>query len=135
IREKEAPRNARRFAAQVALLPPREQTDKIARWAVSPLFSTEPDNLAALDRASGSLQRIIADMDRGTTIGSSIADPASNGWRRVTDGNACGFCRMLADRGAVYKRETVDFGAHDRCGCSGAPSFGDDRAAAREFRP
>lgn len=135
IRETEAPPRARRFTAQVATLPAREQTDVIARWIVGPMFKTDPDPLAALNLAHGSLQRLIADMDRGTTIGSSLADPAANGWRRVTDGNACGFCRTLSDRGAVYRQATVNFGAHDHCGCSGVPSFGDDRVAAREFVP
>lgn len=135
IRELEAPPNARRFSAQVATLPPREQTDVIARFVVGPMFSIDPNPSAALDLAHGSLQRLIADMDRGTTIGSSISDPSSNGWRRVTDGNACDFCRMLSGRGAVYREATVNFGAHDHCGCSGVPSFGDDRLAAREFVP
>lgn len=135
IRETEAPPNARRFTARTVALPPSEQTDVIARWVVGPLFDAEPDWAGAKALADGSLQRLIADMDRGTTIGSSLADPSANGWRRVTDGQACGFCRMLASRGAVYRESTVNFGAHDNCGCSGVPSFGDDRIAAREFAP
>jgi hypothetical protein len=30
---------------------------------------------------------------------------------------------MLAGRGVVYKRETVDFKSHNDCGCFGAPAF------------
>lgn len=112
-----------RFSARVADVPPRAQTDVISRWAVSPLFDAEPDFAAALVNASGSLQRLIADVGRETVMGSSITDPQSRGWQRVTDGAACSFCQMLAGRGAVYKESTVSFGAHDHCGCSAAPAF------------
>lgn len=39
-------------------------------------------------------------------------------WYRVTGPGACEFCLMLESRGAVYAPDTVDFRAHDGCGCS-----------------
>jgi hypothetical protein len=45
------------------------------------------------------------------------------GWSRVTSGNACDFCSLLAGRGAVYSAGSVSFEAHDGCGCSGALEF------------
>ena len=43
------------------------------------------------------------------------------GYRRVTSGNACAFCSMLASRGAVYSQRGASFEAHDGCSCSPEP--------------
>lgn len=52
-------------------------------------------------------------------------DPDSVGWRRFTRGPAaCPFCRMLADKGAVYSADTARFAAHKSCHCVAAPDFG-----------
>lgn len=134
IRDTEATATGR-YTVQVAELPAREKTDVIARAVVAPMFSATPDPAATLDLAGGSLQRLIADMDRGTIIGAAVEDPAAQGWQRVTDGDACGFCRMLASRPAVYKRSTVDFGAHSRCGCAAVPIFGGPTARVRDYTP
>lgn len=61
-------------------------------------------------------------------------DRRALGWMRVTDGDPCAFCAMLASRGAVYKsREAAGFeldpvrGAinryHPNCGCQVVPVF------------
>lgn len=110
-----------RFRAIVA--EPANRTDELARWAVGPMFDAEPDQAVALARAEGGLQRLIADVGRETVMGSSIADPQAIGWQRVAAGG-CGFCRLLADRGAVYSESTVNFGAHDHCRCSAVPAWG-----------
>lgn len=44
-------------------------------------------------------------------------------WARVSSGNGCDFCEMLADRGAVYSEDTADFETHDHCSCSAEPEF------------
>lgn len=124
-----------RFTAIVADLPPRSQTEVAARWAVGPLFSAEPDYTTALGNAQGSLQRLIADVGRGTVMGSAIADPQARGWQRVTDGAACAFCQMLAGRGAVYSESTVRFGAHDHCGCAATPAFVDRPVPVSPYTP
>lgn len=111
-----------RFTALVAELPPRGRTDALAGWAVEELFTAEPDLNGSLTRAQGGLQRIIADVGRNTVMGSSVADPRARGWQRSAS-SGCGFCRMLAARGAVYTQANVDFGAHDRCRCAAVPAF------------
>lgn len=63
-------------------------------------------------------------------------DEAAWGWARITDGDPCEFCRMLATRGPVYKsRQTAGEGInryHDGCGCSIVPVFwADVRAGSR----
>lgn len=60
---------------------------------------------------------------RDTIVTASNADTKCYGWRRLTSSGACDFCLFLADRGAVYREETADFGAHDSCGCTAAPVF------------
>lgn len=111
-----------RFRARVAA-PEIDRSGPMARWAVEPLFTPEPDFGLALRRVEGGLQRMIADAGRETVMGSSIADPSADGWQRVTSGG-CGFCQMLADRGAVYSELSVQFGAHDNCRCVAVPAFG-----------
>ncbi|MEO6627623.1 MAG: hypothetical protein ABIP03_03555 [Aquihabitans sp.] len=115
-----------RFVARPAVLPGLARTASLAKWAVDPLFAATPDSAAATERVGGGLQRIIANADRETVMGSSIADPKAQGWKRLARTNGCGFCRMLASRGAVYTKTSVDFGAHDHCGCVAAPQFGGD---------
>lgn len=46
-------------------------------------------------------------------------------WRRVTDGNPCGFCAMVASRGPVYHSQESAEGYHSRCGCTAEPFDGD----------
>jgi hypothetical protein len=119
-----------RFSAIVAAPAPRAQTDALAGWAAKDLFSSEPDYQGSLTKAQGGLQRLIANVGRETITGSSIEDPRASGWQRVSAGG-CGFCEMLASRGAVYSEREVDFGAHDNCRCGAVPVF-DGRAKAVE---
>jgi hypothetical protein len=52
-------------------------------------------------------------------------------WRRVTDGDPCAFCAMLASRGPVYgSKQTAETRAadgrryHDHCGCTAVEAVG-----------
>lgn len=112
-----------RFTAIPAELPDVGRTDSLAGWAVGPLFGAAPNALLALTKVAGGLQRIIANADRETITGSSIADPKAAGWKRVGDGATCEWCRMLLSRGAVYSEASASFDAHDGDGCIAAPVF------------
>jgi len=49
-------------------------------------------------------------------------------WRRVTDGNPCGFCAMVCSRGPAYRSaDAAGQGRryHAHCGCTVEPFFGD----------
>lgn len=109
-----------RFSALVADVPPVAQTEAVAGWAVTSLFSSEPDFDGALSAAQGGLQRLIANVGRDTITGSSIADPKARGWQRSTAGG-CDFCQSLDGR--IYS-ENGDFPAHDHCRCAAFPVFG-----------
>lgn len=60
---------------------------------------------------------------RDTIAATVRADPSVRGFRRVTSGDACKFCTMLAGRGAVYSGATATFQAHDGCSCSAEPVY------------
>lgn len=96
-------------------------------WATDPLyderfagsFITEMDK-----RFRDVVSDGVSGAGRSTMIGNVRADPAGVGWRRVTGGHGCDFCRMLASRGAVYRKEvTATFAAHDNCDCMAEAFF------------
>jgi hypothetical protein len=91
----------------------------------------------ALTRTSGAVTTQVLAGGRETLLGSVQDDKSALGWTRVTDGDPCSFCALLAGRGPVYKSETTaDFQAHGECGCNAEPVY--SRSAewpgrAREF--
>lgn len=87
------------------------------------------DGLASASRSAG---RLVLAGGRDTVEQAARADPTVTRWQRITDGDPCEFCAMLAGRGAVYlsertasgtdKRELADLARyHDGCGCTVAP--------------
>jgi hypothetical protein len=76
---------------------------------------------------AGASMRLALDGGRDTIVDTTRADPAARGYERVTSGNACDWCVMLAGRGAVYhSAESAGDGDawHDHCGCSAEPVYG-----------
>lgn len=102
-----------------------DRTVKIRRgiaWASEPL-SVDDDELAAA-RFAQLMRTEMARPYRDTIITNRKQDPQAIGWKRITRGaKSCGFCRMLADRGAVYRKETATFASHDDCMCTASPVF------------
>ena len=102
-----------------------DRTVKIRRgvaWASEPL-SIDDDELAAA-RFAQLMRTEMARPYRDTIITNRKQDPACVGWKRITRGSkSCGFCKGLADRGAVYRKDTATFAAHDDCMCTAAPVF------------
>lgn len=76
----------------------------------------------AFVQSSGAATRLVLDAGRDTVRATTVADPRTRGWERVTSGG-CSFCQMLAGRGAVYTEATADFESHDHCACSAAPVY------------
>lgn len=91
----------------------------------------------ALTRTSGAVTTQVLNGGRETLLGSVRDDKSALGWSRVTDGDPCSFCALLAGRGPVYKSEkTADFQAHGDCGCNAEPVYSRDAewpGRAREF--
>ena len=102
-----------------------DRTVKLRRaiaWASDPLFSD--DEVSASGRLAEVVQLDTARPFRDTITGNTVRDPDAVGWRRETSGVGCGFCRLLAAKGAIYRASTARFAAHDHCGCTAAPVFG-----------
>lgn len=87
---------------------------------------------------SGSISRQVLNGGRTATLTSVAADQQAIGWARLTDGDPCAFCIVLASRGPAYKSEaSAGFQAHDNCACIPVAVFSKTAAwpgQAREFR-
>lgn len=90
----------------------------------------------ALSSVAGAVGRHVLDGGRDTIVQTVHTDTSARGWERITDGDPCAFCAMLAGRGAVYtSKSTAGFQPHDRCGCSPEPTFdGDPAVSPRNVR-
>lgn len=81
----------------------------------------------ALVRVTGSVVSAVASGGRSMILGAAAADPVAVGYQRVTDGDPCAFCRMLASRGIFAVSEgAAGFKAHGHCGCTAEPAFEGD---------
>lgn len=103
-----------------------DRTEKIRRavaWASEPLFLDDPASAGA--RLAEVVNIETARPYRDTILTNRRRDPSAVGWRRITNGG-CRFCRMLADRGAVYSSASARFAAHGSCKCTAQPVFSTD---------
>ena len=101
-----------------------DRTVKIRRgvaWASEPLSVDDVE--AAEARMALLVKSEMAKPYRDTIITNRKRDDACVGWKRIASGDACGFCKALAARGAVYRKDTAYFAAHDDCMCTCAPVF------------
>jgi len=80
---------------------------------------------AAFTKFSGIVRRQTLMGGRLTIAATAGRDRRAIGWRRVTDGNPCAFCAMLASRGPVYKDAASAAGLqyHGHCGCTAEPAY------------
>lgn len=77
--------------------------------------------------ASGAASRHVLTGGRQSLLTLLDGDPQALGWARVTDGDPCAFCALLASRGPVYKsRESASFQPHDACACQPEPVYSRD---------
>lgn len=81
-------------------------------------FTPEAASQRGLVKASGVATRALLDGARDTIIGTGSRDPEGGRWQRITSGDPCAFCAMLASRGPAYStQDTASFKAHDHCSC------------------
>lgn len=101
-----------------------DRTVKIRRgvaWASGPLGLGDSELAAA--RMAKLVRSEMTRPYRDTTISNGQNDGKFVGYKRIARAAACGFCKALAARGAVYRKETVYFAAHDDCQCTTAAAF------------
>lgn len=111
-----------RYAAEPVVLDRSVKIRRGVAWAAEPL-SVDDDELAAA-RLAKLMRSEMTRPYRDTILTNRRQDAACVGWKRIARGpQSCKFCRMLADRGAVYKQATATFAAHDDCLCTAAPVF------------
>ncbi len=99
------------------------QTREATEGTVRRVAETATSQAAALTALSSKAGKYAIGGSREAIRRSAFADPRASGWRRVTRGATCKFCRMLAGRGAVYRDDTVRFAAHGKCDCAAVPSW------------
>lgn len=85
----------------------------------------EDAHSAAFTKYAGIVRRQTMMGGRLTIARTTGRDRRAIGWRRVTDGNPCAFCAMLASRGPVYRDAASADGLqyHAHCGCSAEPEY------------
>lgn len=88
---------------------------------------------AAAVRMVGTTQYLALEGGRQVMQRSIEVDERATGWARVTDGDPCAWCAMLASRGPVYKAAKTagdprrgGNSYHDHCACQAWPSFTND---------
>lgn len=75
-----------------------------------------------LQVVSGTGVKQVLDGGRDTILELIRSDPSVTRYIRVTDGDPCAFCAMLASRGPVYETaESGGFLAHPSCACTAEP--------------
>lgn len=124
------------FTVPVADPPPEGKTEASLRWATKDVWDREPEQATeaqrqplavrleqAAKKAEHVAQKLVADTGRATVIDAVREDARATAWARSAALGACAFCKMLASRGAVYARDTVDFRSHDGCHCGVVPVF------------
>lgn len=114
-----------RFRAEMADAVADAVIESQVRFGATHLFTDNPTG--TLDFLTLAATKYALYPGRSTIARSANRDPAASGWQRITRPGACKFCRMLAGRGGVYKRETVHFASHGDCNCAAVPSW--DRSA------
>lgn len=84
------------------------------------------------NKFSGLLRRQVLSGGRMMIDATTAGDSNAIGWRRVTDGNPCAFCAMLASRGPVYRsaeKASAVAGSglryHRHCGCTAEIVYGE----------
>lgn len=95
----------------------------------------------ALVTSSAAAGRHVLNGGRDTALTLVSNDERAIGWARVTDGDPCSFCALLASRGPAYKTEaSASFRPHDGCACGVEPVYsrsaawpGDARAYQRLY--
>lgn len=86
-----------------------------------------PDDASttALVLSLGVAARLVLNGGRETITATVADDTSASGFVRVTSGKTCSFCRGLAAEGPVPKEHGSTFRAHDHCGCTAEPYYGE----------
>jgi len=115
---------AGRFSAAMVASPYMDAVGGTTRRAVGALFTDAPNETLLALRSTA--PKYVLAAGRQTIAASADRDPRASGWQRIGRGDSCSFCRMLIDRGAVYRQRSVMFASHKSCDCAAVPSWDQD---------
>lgn len=120
------------FRASPIDLPPVGM-DGLIGWAVDTADSF-PSTLTLIE---GGAQKRVVNAARLTVMDNAARDPQAIGTQRYArSSGGCGFCQMLAGRGAVYRSEdSATFAAHDHCHCVAVPAFSGAPLPVKPYTP
>lgn len=103
------------FTVPLADAPPDDQISNSLRWATKDLWPRDEADAtvaqlepldtrlaAAMTKADGATQKLVADRGRATVRQAVGEDPRAVAYARTAALGACAFCRLMASRGAVY---------------------------------
>lgn len=96
-----------------------EKTQTMATKRVAPYAMPDDEEIIQIfrDRMAAAMGRHARGASRDLVLATARANRMA--WARELAGaENCGFCAMLASRGAVYSKNTVRFQAHDHCDCT-----------------
>ena len=119
--ERERQAAPKRFMAEPIIADRAVKIREYVAWAADPLFGG--DLSTAIGRLTDVTQLETARPYRDTILTNRRRDPSAVGWQRLARAGGCRFCRMLADKGAVYRKDTARFAAHGHCQCTAQPVF------------
>jgi hypothetical protein len=110
------------YYARIGEIPARAWVEDDVRWAAEHLFSGyDGQTFIELGEA---INRKVLHASRDTiNRNTTMYDREAAGWQRIARPAGCDFCVMLAQRGAVYRRSTADFAAHNNCNCKARPTW------------
>lgn len=138
------------FTVPLADPSPDDQVDASMRWATKDLWPREEADAsvaqqepldvrlaAAMTKADGATQKLVADRGRATLRQAVDGDPRAVAYARAAALGACAFCKLMASRGSVYRtaasagREANDLFTgdasvvkfHNNCHCAIVPVF------------
>lgn len=99
------------FTVELPDLTPRDVLQASTRWAL-----TEADPIEAI---TSSTEGRVFNTSRDTVQLNAEREHVK--YARHASANACGWCRVMATRGAVYHSEEAAVKGHDRCHCVAVP--------------
>lgn len=133
IPELDEDRNDRATEVSLIVTGPVGQKSKIKRGR-----SEREARDASFVESSGAASSQVLTGGRQSLLRLIEADTRLEGYVRVTDGDPCYFCAMLASRGPVYRTpKRASFSAHNHCACTAEPVYTSDTAwpgRSREFQ-
>lgn len=99
---------------------PNRDTGPLVGGALTDFVSVQ----TVIDGLQSGMDLRVRQASNGTIMDSVMRDRQALGWGRAASAGCCGFCALLASRGAVYRTvHTATFCPHEHCHCQAVPMW------------